>query len=255
MTRHTAVFAAAFALLGPGVAHAQSRPTDDPARAPNTPAQQEAEAESAASSEVELTFAERKVVQERLRDKGYYQGVVDGMFGKATRAAIGKFQEANQLTVTSKINPQTCDVLGIETKSTKSTETAAAPAASPAGTTTSSTEELKLGNERTLTLSAMEPAAVRAIQRRLQTLGFYEGAIDGVAGQATRDALTSYYKEQIELVNGGKLLAEGALAFNLNAADIEPVRGQDKPAKAGKHDERKQHDESADHDEKSDPRD
>jgi peptidoglycan hydrolase-like protein with peptidoglycan-binding domain len=240
MTRHTAVLATTFVLLGAATAHAEPEPSDDPARTPRTPAAQQAAAETTSPAEVELTFAERKVVQERLRDKGHYQGSVDGLFGKATQAAVRKFQEANQLTRTGELDAPTLAALGIEITATQPTQTAATapsqPADKPTATTTESMAtagEMRLGNERTLTLSAMEPAALRAIQRRLQTLGFYEGPIDGVAGPATREALTAYYQEQIELVSGGKLLAEGALAFNLNAADIEPVRGEDKPATKG----------------------
>jgi peptidoglycan hydrolase-like protein with peptidoglycan-binding domain len=237
MTRHTAVLAATLALLGAGTAHVEAQPTDDPARAPTTPSEKQAKAESAAPAAVELSVAERKVVQERLRDKGHYQGSIDGMFGKATRAAIGKFQEANELSITNELNQQTLDVLGVENAAAQPSATATATATAKPGEGAAAEEEtatqpaeMKLGNERTITLSAMEPSALRAIQRRLLTLGFYEGPIDGVAGPATREALTAYYKEQIELIHGGKLLAEGALAFNLNAADIEPVRGENKPA-------------------------
>jgi len=45
--------------------------------------------------------------QQLLKDKGYYQGRIDGDFGMGTRDAIASFQRANGLTVDGKVGEQT----------------------------------------------------------------------------------------------------------------------------------------------------
>lgn len=45
--------------------------------------------------------------QQLLKDKGYYQGQIDGDFGVGTRNAIASFQRANGLTVDGKVGEQT----------------------------------------------------------------------------------------------------------------------------------------------------
>ncbi|OYQ63187.1 hypothetical protein B9G53_18320 [Pseudanabaena sp. SR411] len=45
--------------------------------------------------------------QQLLKDKGYYQGRIDGDFGMGTRDAIAAFQRANGLTVDGKVGEQT----------------------------------------------------------------------------------------------------------------------------------------------------
>jgi lysozyme len=44
---------------------------------------------------------------------------------------------------------------------------------------------------------------IRALQSDLATLGFYHGAIDGIAGPATRDAVTAYQRTHPDLVVDG----------------------------------------------------
>ena len=49
--------------------------------------------------------------QQLLKDKGYYQGRIDGDFGVGTRDAIAAFQRANGLTVDGKVGAQTWNKL------------------------------------------------------------------------------------------------------------------------------------------------
>lgn len=46
-------------------------------------------------------------MQQLLKDKGYYQGRIDGDFGTGTRDAVTAFQRANGLTVDGKVGEQT----------------------------------------------------------------------------------------------------------------------------------------------------
>jgi hypothetical protein len=58
-------------------------------------------------------------VQQALKDKGFDPGSVDGINGRATRAAIKKFQAQNNLTADGRLGPKTLDALGV--KQAKST--------------------------------------------------------------------------------------------------------------------------------------
>lgn len=57
---------------------------------------------------------EVKKVQEALKDKGHYQGPVDGILGPTTRAALKKFQSAQGLEATGELDEETKKQLGIE---------------------------------------------------------------------------------------------------------------------------------------------
>jgi peptidoglycan hydrolase-like protein with peptidoglycan-binding domain len=54
-----------------------------------------------------------KKVQQTLRDKGHYQGDIDGVFGLRTRASIRGFQKAENLPATGQLDLQTAGRLGV----------------------------------------------------------------------------------------------------------------------------------------------
>ena len=54
-----------------------------------------------------------EATQERLAQRGYYNGPVDGIFGPATRDAVANYQIANQLNVTGSLSPDTMQSLGL----------------------------------------------------------------------------------------------------------------------------------------------
>jgi N-acetylmuramoyl-L-alanine amidase len=53
-------------------------------------------------------------VQRALRDRGYYTGSIDGIFGTATKRAVEQFQKDNNLKVDGIAGKQTLKALGIE---------------------------------------------------------------------------------------------------------------------------------------------
>jgi hypothetical protein len=63
---------------------------------------------------VYATYPIETAVQVELTRQGYYNGSIDGMVGPATSAAIAKYQAANNLPVTGKINQALIDTLGIK---------------------------------------------------------------------------------------------------------------------------------------------
>jgi peptidoglycan hydrolase-like protein with peptidoglycan-binding domain len=106
---------------------------------------------------------------------------------------------------------------------TASSKHAASPHAAP------SAAEL-LSGQQSVALSTMSESAARAIQAKLQELGFYQGELDGIVGPQTKRALRAFYSAQAELIAQGKLLADAAATtFKLSAADVEPVRGAEHP--------------------------
>ncbi|MBR4910564.1 MAG: spore cortex-lytic enzyme [Clostridia bacterium] len=56
---------------------------------------------------------EVSAIQSALKNKGYYTGKVDGIFGSKTLAAVKSFQKANGLTVDGIVGPKTLKALGI----------------------------------------------------------------------------------------------------------------------------------------------
>jgi peptidoglycan hydrolase-like protein with peptidoglycan-binding domain len=60
---------------------------------------------------------EIRKMQETLRDKGHYQGMVDGVFGLRTRASVRAYQEVENRPVTGQVDSQTADGLGVRPES------------------------------------------------------------------------------------------------------------------------------------------
>ncbi len=71
----------------------------------------------AALSRMGSVGSEVTAIQNVLKNKGYYTGKVDGIFGSKTLAAVKSFQKANGLTVDGIAGPQTLRALGISSSS------------------------------------------------------------------------------------------------------------------------------------------
>jgi peptidoglycan hydrolase-like protein with peptidoglycan-binding domain len=112
-------------------------------------------------------------VQNRLRQAGVYSGQIDGIWGADSQAALERYQQAHQLQVTGQLNQATAATLGLDQGSLLAIP-AAAPAPSPPP-----------GDQ-------LRPASVQAIQVRLRSLGFYNGAVDGVWGGGTQAAIERF---------------------------------------------------------------
>lgn len=57
--------------------------------------------------------AEVKSIQKKLKQWGYYDGNIDGIFGSKTLSAVKKFQQKNGLKVDGVVGTQTLNALGI----------------------------------------------------------------------------------------------------------------------------------------------
>lgn len=66
-----------------------------------------------------LTASETKTIQTRLKRWGYYAGVVDGIYGPKTKAAVISFQRKNGLVADGIVGPKTAAAIGITLSGTK----------------------------------------------------------------------------------------------------------------------------------------
>lgn len=57
---------------------------------------------------------EVKTLQRKLRQWGYYEGEVDGIFGSGTKKAVIKFQQKNGLTADGIVGEKTAEALGMQ---------------------------------------------------------------------------------------------------------------------------------------------
>lgn len=112
-----------------------------------------------------------RTLQKRLISLGWLAGKADGEYGGATQAAVKAFQERMGLWADGVAGPNTLKAL--YSSSARSTS-------SPVS---SIGESLKEG---------MNGDAVRALQKRLKTLGYYSGSVDGDYGEGTTNAVKAF---------------------------------------------------------------
>jgi lipid-binding SYLF domain-containing protein/peptidoglycan hydrolase-like protein with peptidoglycan-binding domain len=78
---------------------------------------------------------EIKKVQEALRDKGYDPGPIDGVLGPRTRAALRSYQQAENLAMTGRLDPETAAKLGGRSETGREEREPTSPAAADADNT------------------------------------------------------------------------------------------------------------------------
>lgn len=150
--------------------------------------------ESASSAQAEVlkqgsTGATVKTVQQKLKNWGYYDGSVDGIFGSGTKSAVVYFQRKNGLTADGIVGTATAAAMGISLGSSS-------------GTTSTSSGVLKQGSSG---------EAVKTLQQKLKNWGYYSGSVDGVFGSGTKSAVMYFQR------NNG-LTADGVVGTKTAAA-------------------------------------
>lgn len=140
--------------------------------------------EFASAEQAESDSAFVRHLQEELDTLGYHAGPVDGVWGPATREALGSFQADTGLEETGHYDPQTA--------------TALATAA---------------GDANALT--------VESLQQKLVELGHYEGLVDGDYGPTTEAAVRSF-QESAGLEETGTVDHETFLAITeTHSSEVE----------------------------------
>lgn len=151
---------------------------------------------------------EVKQLQQRLKDLGYYSGDVDGQYGTGTQTAVTAFQAQHGLKADGVAGEQTLAILYSESAQTfVPTPT---PSATPAMLSSGSS-----GDE------------VKALQSRLQQLGFYSGVLDGDYGKGTRAAV-KLFQAQHGLDDDG--IAGQKTLEMLYSNDAQPMLATPTPA-------------------------
>ena len=120
-------------------------------------------------------------LQQALKELGFYSGKPDGIFGSGTRSAVVAFQLKNGLAQTGTADGAMQTLLyegkpkNSRGKATQVKTVSPLPGA-----------EIRLGSTG--------PAVVK-LQTRLKELGYYNGAADGTAGNATITAIKAFQKK------------------------------------------------------------
>ena len=112
-------------------------------------------------------------MQRKLKNWGYYDGSVDGIFGSGTRKAVEYFQRTNGLTPDGVVGRATAAALGMTLSGSSS------------GGSGSSSGVLRRGSSGD---------RVSEMQRKLKNWGYYEGSVDGVFGQGTESAVKHFQR-------------------------------------------------------------
>ena len=116
---------------------------------------------------------EVKLLQQRLKDLGYYTGNITGVYNPATTEAVKAFQKKSSLEQDGILGPITRTVLyGVNA-------IYAVPTAIPVSTPTPTTTPLTPENVIVIRAGSMGEV-VRRLQARLQELGYYTSRLDGV---------------------------------------------------------------------------
>lgn len=143
-------------------------------------------------------------LQATLKLLGYYAGPVDGVYGSDTVTAVAQFQQAAGLPSDGIVGQATWNRLFPPTPAipqSAAASTSTAPIQPSPNSTTLTTVDSSVPRpflaadtdpgSLPILRSGMQGAAVTALQERLRTIGFFNGAVDGVFGAETEDAVKS----------------------------------------------------------------
>ncbi|MBE9115083.1 peptidoglycan-binding protein [Lusitaniella coriacea LEGE 07157] len=149
-------------------------------------------------------------LQQRLRGLGYYNGAVNGIFDRATKNAVIRFQEAQGLKPDGVVGPRTFALLGTA---------ASARQAQPSQTRPTEPEVNYLGQ-------GSQGPGVRSLQQRLRALGHYQDEVTGIYDVNTQEAVMRFQQAQglrVDGVVGPRTLAVlGDAARNRQTARSAP---------------------------------
>ena len=148
-------------------------------------------------------------VQTRLKDLGYYNGDITGVYDTKTRTAVTSFQKTTGLQADGICGVKTqAALLGTDVVPEQPGTTAPAVMATPAPTFQIPTGTVRRGDTG---------ESVRLIQQRLIDLGYLSGKVDGVFGAASQKALEAFQIKNNLKVDGAAGTATYAVLFSYDA--------------------------------------
>ncbi len=153
-------------------------------------AQQQAQRPQSVSSD----FLQR--VQQRLGDRGYDVGPVDGMWGDSTQSALRNFQRDQGLSQSGQLDRQTLAALGIQPPGQQAGMGAGQQRQMQRQQTEPYRPIQQRGQQQGMMMQSVSPDVVQDIQRNLQDRGYDVGQVDGMWGRRTAQALRSFQRDQ-----------------------------------------------------------
>ena len=143
-----------------------------------------------------------KKLQKALKILGYYDGDIDGNYGKGTTAAVKAYQEDHKLEADGVAGRSTVkSIFGSCAKTSMNAELNGSSTVKRSGSTSSSTSSSKyktvdsiaaIGSAPSPTKEGSSGTNVVKLQQALEYLGYYDGAIDGDYGAGTVAAVKKF---------------------------------------------------------------
>ena len=167
-----------------------------------------------------------RLVQQRLKELGYYRGSVDGKFGSGSVTALKAFQQKHGLTPDGKAGQATyailfsVNALAVNVTPTPIVLATLPPAATPTPTPTPAPAEITKDNVVTIRLNTQGDSVSR-LQQRLTALGYYQATVDGTCKADDVAAIRAFQRLNGLTVDGVagyltqvKLYSESAVLYN-----------------------------------------
>ncbi|SER20385.1 Peptidoglycan-binding (PGRP) domain of peptidoglycan hydrolases-containing protein [Faunimonas pinastri] len=139
-----------------------------------------------------------ELVQRALAKSGAYTGPTDGLYGPATRAAIGDFQKKSGFVVTGVATPDL--LVAIQNARGQIASVAPAPASpttaqtAPAPAATGSLPRARA--EPSAATPTADTALIRTVQQALSHTSYGPLTADGMMGPQTREAIARFQKDR-----------------------------------------------------------
>ena len=141
-------------------------------------------------------------LQATLKLLGFYSGSVDGTYSQSTQEAVARFQTAAGIAADGIVGPATWGKLLPAPEAAQPIPVSEVPVAEPtAAVSTEDSPEPAPSGPPVLRVDAVG-SAVSQLQSELQTLGYYQGEIDGGFGEQTEAAVKQFQSDQQLVVDG-----------------------------------------------------
>lgn len=138
-------------------------------------------------------------MQKRLIELGYLSGSADGSFGPSTKQALINFQNDNGVTADGIAGTETLNLLFTEYPDGVGINVDS-PIVAEAGTVVDDSTVSSTGY-RIININATG-SSVSNLQTKLKELGFYNGEINAILDEDTREALMAFQQENFLTVDG-----------------------------------------------------
>lgn len=148
-----------------------------------------------------------RLVQQRLKELGYYKGTIDGKFGSGSVTALIAFQQKHGLTADGKAGQATyailfsTEALPVNVTPTPVVLATLPPTVTPTPTPTPAPLEITKDNCVTIRLGTQGDAVGR-LQQRLTALGYYQATVDGVCKADDVAAIREFQRSNSLTVDG-----------------------------------------------------